>query len=335
MRRTSLAIAVVSACCFGFSGPMAKFLGAAGFSPLESVWVRMAGSAVLLLGSLALLRPRALRIPRSRLGLVAAYALVAIAGVQALFFVAITRIPVGVALLIEFTSPVLVVAWVRLVRKKRPGRAAYLGALITVIGLAVVVEVWQGMRLDLLGLLAAIAATAGCAGYFLLSDGFGDEMDPLGLIAWGFAGAAVALVPISRPWDIPWSLLGGTATTGGTTLPVGLAAAWLIVVATVTAYITGVTAVRRLSAAVGSTVASLEIIAGALIAWVLLGEALGPFQIIGGAVVIAGALLAQSAARGVSRTTVDSSDQRADSPAPSAELSRSLTSTATASGSDA
>ncbi len=335
MRRTSLAIAIFSACCFGFSGPMAKFLSAAGFSPLESVWVRMFGSAVLLFAVLALLRPRALRIPRARIGLVALYALLAIAGVQALFFVAITRIPVGVALLIEFTSPVLVVAWVRLVRKKRPGRAAYVGALISVIGLAVVVEVWQGMRLDLIGLLAAIAATAGCAGYFLLSDGFGDEMDPLGLIAWGFAGATVALVPISRPWDIPWSALGGGATIGGTTLPAGVAAGCLILVATVLAYVSGVTAVRRLSAAVGSTVASLEVIAGSLIAWVLLGETLGVFQITGGAVVIAGALLAQSAARGVSRTTVDSAAQRAGSPAPSVELSRSLASAPTASVSDA
>ena len=301
MRRTSLAIAVFSSCCFGFSGPMAKFLGAAGFTPLEAVWVRMAASAVLLLAILALVRPRALRIPRARIGLVAAYALLAIAGVQALYFVAITRIPVGVALLIEFTSPVLVVAWVRLVRRIRPGRAAYLGALITVAGLAVVVEVWQGLRLDALGLLAAFGAAAGCAGYFLLSDGFGDEMDPLGLIAWGFAGATVVLAPLSRPWDIPWSALGGSATVGGTTLPAYAAAAVLIVVATVLAYITGVTAVRRLSAAVGSTVASLEVIAGTVIAWVLLGETLGPLQIAGGAVVIAGALLAQTAARGTRR----------------------------------
>jgi drug/metabolite transporter (DMT)-like permease len=54
--------------------------------------------------------------------------------------------------------------------------------------------------------------------------------------------------------------------------------------------------VRRLSAAVGSTVASLEVIAGAVVAWVLVGEALGAFQIIGGLIVLSGALLAQTAA---------------------------------------
>ncbi len=69
----------------------------------------------------------------------------------------------------------------------------------------------------------------------------------------------------------------------------------MIVVATVAAYILGVTAVRRLSAAVGSTVASLEVIAGAVVAWILLGEALGAFQILGGLIVLTGAYLAQRA----------------------------------------
>ena len=62
----------------------------------------------------------------------------------------------------------------------------------------------------------------------------------------------------------------------------------MVLVATVIAYILGVNAVRRLSAAVGATVASLEVIAGAVVAWVLVGEALGPFQIVGGLIVLVG-----------------------------------------------
>jgi drug/metabolite transporter (DMT)-like permease len=69
----------------------------------------------------------------------------------------------------------------------------------------------------------------------------------------------------------------------------------MVLIATVTAYILGVNAVRRLSAAVGATVASLEVIGGALVAWALLGETLGVFQIIGGLIVLSGALLAQTA----------------------------------------
>ncbi|MER6829821.1 DMT family transporter [Streptosporangium sp. NPDC000563] len=296
MRRAGLLIALASSLAFAFSGPMARYLGAAGLAPLEAVWIRMAGAGLLLVGILAVARPAALRIPRSRLPFLLVYAVVAVAGVQALFFAAITRLPVGVTLLIEYTSPVLVVLWVRFVRRVRLPRAAFVGAVVAVVGLGIVVEVWSGLALDPVGLLLAFVAMTCCAGYFLLSDSFGDDIDPLGLIAWGLLGAAVVLLPFSQPWNIPWEAISGTATPeGGHTLPVVGALIWLIVVATAAAYILGVLAIRRLSAAIGSTVASLEVIAGAVVAWILLGEALGPFQIAGGLIVLVGAYLAQRA----------------------------------------
>jgi hypothetical protein len=70
---------------------------------------------------------------------------------------------------------------------------------------------------------------------------------------------------------------------------------WLVVVGTVIAYITGIAAVRRLSAAIGATIASLEVVASVIIAWWLLGQSLGPFQLLGGALVLSGALSAQLA----------------------------------------
>jgi drug/metabolite transporter (DMT)-like permease len=282
---------------------MAKYLAAAGLTPLESVWVRMAGAGLLLVGVLALVRPQALRIPRSRLPFFLAYAVIAVAGVQALYFAAITRLPVGVTLLIEYTSPVLVVLWVRFVRRVRLPRAAFIGAVVAVIGLGIVVEIWTGLSLDPVGLLLASAAAVCCAGYFLLSDSFGDDVDPLGLIGWGLLGAALVLFPISQPWNIPWEAFTRTvAPEGGYALPALAAVIWLILIATVTAYILGVIAVRRLSAAIGSTVASIEVIAGAVIAWILVGEALGLFQVVGGLIVLFGAYLAQRATAGLPPT---------------------------------
>lgn len=342
MRVAALAVAAVSAWCFGFSGSMAKFVGAGGLTPLQAVWVRMAGAAVLLTMILLAFRPKALRVPPGRRGFFAAYALIAVAGVQALFFMAITRLPVGVVLLLEYTAPVLVVFWVRFVRHVRLPRSAYAGAVIVFVGLGVVVEVWHGTSLDGVGLLLGLIGAGCCAGYFLMSDGFGGDVDPLGLIAWGLIGAAAILVPLSRPWDIPWAAFGTSVTLGGHTLPVMAAALWLIAVATVLAYIAGVVAVRRLSAAVGATVASLEVLTGAVIAWFLLGERLGTAQMAGGAIVLAGALLAQTATSGAgraagsgaSRTTEEPDAQRAASPGASTALRRSFARAATAPASD-
>ncbi|MEO3872676.1 DMT family transporter [Nonomuraea sp. B12E4] len=301
MRYAGLALAFVSSCCYAFSGPMAKYLIAAGLAPIEAVWLRMAGAGLVLVAVLALVKPRALRIPRSKLPFVGLFAVVGVAGVQGLYFVAITRLPVGIALLLEFMSPVMVVAWVRLVRKVRLARASYIGAVVAVVGLGIVVEAWQGLRLDALGLLLGLLAGACCAGYFLMGDSFGDELHPLGLIAWGMVGATVVLVPFARPWDVPWEAFAGSATPapGAQTLPVLVAYLWMVLVATVIAYILGITAVRRLSAAVGATVASLEVIAGTVLAWALVGETLGAFQVVGGLIVLSGALLAQTATASV------------------------------------
>src|SRR5690606_24149273 len=107
VRYAGLAMAFTSSLCFAFSGVMAKYLNAAGLAPLEAVWVRMAGAGLLLIAVLALVKPSALRIARSRLPFFAVYAVVAVAGVQSLYFAAITRLPVGIALLLEFMAPVM------------------------------------------------------------------------------------------------------------------------------------------------------------------------------------------------------------------------------------
>ncbi|MEV4366801.1 EamA family transporter [Nonomuraea sp. NPDC049637] len=299
MRYAGLALAFGSSACFAFSGPMARYLVAAGLTPIEAVWARMAAAGLLLLGVLAAVRPAALRIPRARWPFFALYAVVAVAGVQSLYFAAITRLPVGVALLLVYMAPVMVAAWVRLVRKVRLPRAAYAGALVALAGLGIVAEVWHDLRLDALGLALGLLAAACSAGYFLMNDSFGDDVDPLGLVAWGMAGAAVALVPLARPWALRWEAFTTSATPapGALTLPVPVAFAWMVAVASVVAYILGVNAVRRLSAAVGATVASLEVIGGALAAWGVLGEGLGGPQIAGGVIVLSGALLARTATR--------------------------------------
>ncbi|MGV9777359.1 EamA family transporter [Streptosporangium sp. NPDC003464] len=291
-----LIFAAVSAVCFGFSGPLAKSLIDAGLSPLQAVWTRLAGAALVLLVATALVRPSALAVPRHRLRFVAAYSLVGFAAVQAFYYGTIARLPVGVAVLLEYASPVLVLAWVRLARRTRLPRAAAVGAVLAVGGLACVVEVWRGVRLDGLGLVLGLGTAVCAAVYFLLSQEAGDDVHPLGALTWGLTGAAAVLTPPAAPWHLPWDLATADLVLGGWRLPAPAVVGWLVVVGTVIAYATGIAAVRALTAAVAATVASLEVLASILIAWVLLGEALGAPQLLGGALVLAGALLAQRTA---------------------------------------
>ncbi|MYR46981.1 EamA family transporter [Streptomyces sp. SID5910] len=291
-----LGLALASAVAFGGSGVAAKPLIEAGLDPLHVVWLRVAGAALVML-PLAV-RHRALL--RRRPGLLAGFGLFAVAGVQACYFAALSRIPVGVALLVEYLAPALVLGWVRFVQRRPVTRAAALGVVLAVGGLACVVEVWSGLGFDALGLLLALGAACCQVGYFVLSDqgsDAGDDApDPLGVIAYGLLVGAAVLTVIARPWTMDWSLLADTAPMNGTPVAAGLLLAWIVLVATVLAYVTGVLSVRRLSPQVAGVVACLEAVIATVLAWVLLGEHLSAPQIAGGVVVLVGAFIAQSSA---------------------------------------
>jgi drug/metabolite transporter (DMT)-like permease len=291
-----LGLAIVSSVTFGTSGPIGKALITGGFSPVQASWTRVAGATLVLVPLAAALRGRAFAAAARRYWpLLLLYGVAGVAGCQTLYFVAAARLPVGVAILLEFTGPVLVVGWLRFASRRPVPRAAACGVAIALAGLACVVQVWSGLRLNGIGLLAGLGAAACQAVYFLLVERFGDRADPLVLTAAGSAVAAVAMVALAAPWRIPWRVLAHGVTVGQHAAPGWLLAGWLVGISTVTAYLTGVAAVHRLSAPVAGAVAYIEAVAAGLFAWLTLGERLNPIQLTGGVIVLAGAFVAQRA----------------------------------------
>ena len=292
-RSLGLTLALVSAVAFGGSGATAKPLIQAGLSPLHTVWLRVTGAAIVLLPLAYKHRGAVRRRPMLLLG----FGLLAVAGVQACYFAAISRIPVGVALLIEYLGPPLLLGYVRFVQRRPVTRGAAVGAGVAVTGLACVVEAWHGLTFDALGVLFALGAACCQVGYFVLADtgGRGErQVDPIAVSAYGLLIGAAVLTAVTRPWDADWGVLGRDVVMNGHRLPALVPALWMILVATVLAYLTGVVAVRHLSPAVAGVVANLEAVVATVLAWVLLGEHLGGPQIAGGLLVLAGAFAAQT-----------------------------------------
>ncbi|MFD3329710.1 DMT family transporter [Streptomyces sp. NPDC058701] len=292
-RHAGLGLALVSAFAFGGSGVAAKPLIEAGLDPLHTVWLRVAGAALVL-------SPLAWRhrdLLRRKPALLAGFGLIGVAGVQAFYFASLSRIPVGVALLLEYLGPALLLGWIRFVQRKPVTRAAAVGAAVAVVGLACVVEIWAGLSLDPLGVLLGLAAACCQAFYFVFADqgADGDDVpDPLGVIAYGMLIGTLVMTVISRPWEMDWGVLAAEASLNGTMLPAGILLGWVVLVATVLAYLTGVVSVRRLSPQVAGVVACLEAVIATVLAWILLGEYLSTWQIAGGALVLGGAFIAQS-----------------------------------------
>ncbi|RZI94152.1 MAG: EamA/RhaT family transporter, partial [Microbacterium sp.] len=156
-RTTGIVLAVVSALAFSSSGPLIKPLLEAGWSLSAALFVRMGIAGLLLSPALvrAVVRERAF-LRRHGLSLLL-FGLVPVAGCQLLFFAAMQRMPVAVALLIQYLAPVFLVAYVWLRTRRAPSRLVVIGSIVAIAGLVLVVDI-SGARFDLLGTLFALGA---------------------------------------------------------------------------------------------------------------------------------------------------------------------------------
>ncbi len=288
---------VLASIAFSTSGPLAKPVMDAGLSPQEVASVRIGLAAIVLLAGIAVWRPALLRVRRSDWRLLAGYGLVGVAAVQMCYFAAVNRIPIGIAMLLEFTSPILVALWVRFVRRTVLAPRMWAGTVLAMIGLAMVAQFWEGMRLDALGLLAGVGAAFCSATYFLLGERGTQTVEPLGLVTWGMVVGAVAIFVLAPPWSLPFERFGVAADFGAWQVPVWVLLVACAVVSTALAYLLSIFALRDLPVNVVSVLAVLEPVVATALAWLLLGQALNAVQVTGAVVLLAGATVVQLASR--------------------------------------
>lgn len=283
-----IGLGVLSAMTFGLSGPLAGGLLETGWSPGAVVLVRVTLGALLVL-------PFGVRALRGRWGalrrspvVVVVYGLVAVAGAQFAYFSAVSRMQVGPALLIEYTAPAAVVAWLWLRHEQRPGRLTVLGAGLAALGLVLVLDLLSGADLDPVGVLWALMAMVGAATYFLVSADESNGLPPLALAAGGLLAGALALGALAAVGILPMRVASAATTYGGATVPWWVPLAALGAVTAAVAYVTGIAATRRLGSRLASFVALLEVVSGVVFAWLLLAQLPGPVQLAGGALIVAG-----------------------------------------------
>jgi len=298
---TGVLLALGAALLFAVNGNVSKVALQSGISSLELVSARSAGTALILLTITALTNPGALRVSRRELGFLALYGLTGIAMVQWLYFVAIQRMPVGIALLFEYTAPLMVALWVRFVQKQPVRSRLWLGLACALGGLALVAQFWKGLTLDPVGLVSALGAGAALACYYLMGERGQRDRDPISLMGFCF-GFSALLWAIVSPWTrFPFARLPLTVDLPGAlpgSAPLWLLVLWIIVLGTVAPFLLVLFAVARLGPARVGLIGMIEPVGAGIIAWVLLGESLDTIQIIGTVIVLVGIVLAETARQG-------------------------------------
>ncbi|WP_460460135.1 EamA family transporter [Angustibacter peucedani] len=294
-------LAVSASVLFSINATVSKIVLQHGLDSVDLVSLRSAGAAVLLMGWTALTNRRALRVGRRELAFLAVYGILGIAMVQWLYFVAIARMPVGVALLLEYTAPLMVALWVRFARGEQVRSRVWLALALCLAGLALVAQVWQGLTLDGVGVLAALGAAAALATYYLMGERGLGQRDPVSLMGWIFTFSALLWAVVRPWWRFPFDVLADpVALPGGLdglTVDVGVLAAWVVVLGTVTAFGLVLLAVGRVGPARVGVLGMLEPIGSGLVAWWVLGEDLAAVQLAGAVVVLVGIVLAETARR--------------------------------------
>ena len=253
----SIVVGLSAALCFSVAGVLVKPLLEAGWSPAAAVLGRVIVCATMLMlpGLFALrfdLRPL-LKSP----GTILLYGAIAVAGTQLAYYAAIARIPVSIALLIQYLAPLLLIclAWAR--TRRRPQIIVLIGTAVAICGLVLVIGP-NLSGLDAVGLAFAAIGTLGLASYYLLGARVTDDLPPVTLVASGFVIAAIivfisgviGLTPLHARFDliptgsteVPWYLLLGT-----------------VGVTTALAFVMGVVSIRRLGTRLASFLGLSEV----------------------------------------------------------------------------
>ena len=284
--RLGYLLAAVAALMFAVNGSIAKLLLEDGVSASHLSQLRVTVSFVLLAGALALVDRRRLRIARADVPRMAWLGLAGVAIVQLSYFLAIERMAISVALVIQFTGPAMVLLWLRVVHGRQLKPSLYGAVALSVAGSALVVEVFDAGSIDGLGVVYALVAAVTFAIYLVGFERAGRSYDAFTTLTWGLGFATLFWLLVSPPWSFPFDDLD---SVGDVALAAGV-----VVIGTLAPFLLNLSALRHLPAARVGVVATLEPVLATLVAWAIHDEALTGIQIAGGLLVVAAVAWVQS-----------------------------------------
>jgi len=290
--------ALLAAALFGVNGSLSKVVIAAGLTAQQVTVMRLAMTVVLSAIGVLIVGRRHFAVTRRDLFGLALLGVGGLAMVQWLYAAAISMLPVGVALLFEYTAVILVALTAWLVFGEKIASRLWWAIGAVVVGLAVVAQVWDS-HLSPLGVAAGLGAAVAFAFYFLAGEKVVTQRHPLAVSFWASVFATAFWAIFSQWWRIDASLFTRhTSLTGAldqVAPPLWLPLLGMLVLGGFAPFVLLFMALRHASASAVGVTASSEVLFAFAVAWIWLGETLTPLQLGGAAVVFAGIVVAQTA----------------------------------------
>ena len=290
--------ALSSSLLFGLNASTSKVIMQTGVTPEQVVLFRSFSSA-LLAGLVLLITNRAaFKVEKHEWKSILAFGVVGVALMQWAYSNAVNNLPIGIALLIEYTAIVIVpVASIWLFKEKVRPRL-WVGVALVIGGLVVVSNIWEG-GLNPIGILFAFAAATFLSIYFIMGERGQRSRDTMSLLFYSMLVSTVFWLLASPWWTFDSSRLGQLFDLGGAlagfSLPGWLLLCWLGVMGSFAPMLLSYAALRHLNATGVGIASTAETVFAFIFAWAWLRESVSLLQLAGGALVITGIVIAQTA----------------------------------------
>jgi drug/metabolite transporter (DMT)-like permease len=269
-------------------------------SPFRFAQVRSIGAFFILLAITFVIERHSLKAPKKLIPKLAAYGIIGFAAVQAGYFLGIQRgVPLSLVLIVEFTAPIWIALWIKYVRKSFVPASMWGAIALSLLGLILLAQVWNGLSFDLIGLLGALFSAFALTAYFLIGKSFGTDRTALSLTVWGLGMASLAWVSSMPVWDFPFEVftidMDLEGVFAGNTVPGWVLIVWIIIMGTIVPYLFVIGGLRLLSASTSSVIGMLEPVLAGVFAWIWLQQSWNGIQLIGAAIVLVGVYIADRA----------------------------------------
>jgi drug/metabolite transporter (DMT)-like permease len=290
---------VMGALVFAFNGVISTVV-LDHISPFRLAQVRSIGAFLILLTITLIIERNSLEATKKQIPMLAAYGIIGFAAVQAGYFLGIQRgVPLSLVLIVEFTAPIWIALWIKYVRKSFVPASMWGAIALSLLGLILLAQVWNGLSFDLIGLLGALFSAFALTAYFLIGKNFGTSRSALSLTVWGLGMASLTWLLSMPIWQFPFEVftidMDLQGVFAGKTLPGWLLILWIITMGTIVPYLFVIAGLRLLSASTSSVIGMLEPVLAGVFAWIWLKQSWNGIQLIGAAVVLIGIYIADRA----------------------------------------
>lgn len=281
-------LAAAAAGLWGFSGVVTSYLlRNRQMRPDELLVFRSGFAAMILFLWLRLTAKHLIRIQISDVPYFALLGAIGLVANQGLYYLSLTKVSVGYALMLQYLSPIFLMAYGVLSKTERMTTGKLLSAVLALSGVALMLIGQPGGigKISWIGSLCAVGSGLGFAFYTVYGQRGLRRYDSRTMMAYAFLSSTIIWLMIRPAWKIGWADYSFSSWAFFL---------YLGAVATVLPFIFYLASLKYLEASRSSLTSILEPVVAAIAAWVWLGQTLWPLQIAGGVAVLFGVLLLQA-----------------------------------------